>query len=167
LELSQYTPIFFVADDIQIFGKDSNTSWVREDEFEIFKEITKNGTYYQYLMQNLHISNKKEAKELTYKVLFGRNSTNSKADKLFKQVFPTIHNFIRLYKKEKGDYKILAYDLQKMESNLIFNKIIRKVMDINPEIKIITVHDSIITSKKNRNEINAIFQTELINEFNF
>jgi hypothetical protein len=162
IDISNSQPLFLTK-----LIKDSNTSWVREDEFEIFKEITKNGTYYQYLMQNLHISNKKEAKELTYKVLFGRNSTNSKADKLFKQVFPTIHNFIRLYKKEKGDYKILAYDLQKMESNLIFNKIIRKVMDINPEIKIITVHDSIITSKKNRNEINAIFQTELINEFNF
>jgi hypothetical protein len=162
IDISNSQPLFLTK-----IIKDSNTSWVKPDEFEIFKEITKNGTYYQYLMQNLHISNKRDAKELTYKVLFGRNATNSKADKLFKQLFPTIHNFIRLYKKEKGDYKVLAYDLQKMESNLIFNKIIRKIMDVNPEIRIVTIHDSIITSKKNRNEVNAIFQTELITEFNF
>jgi hypothetical protein len=35
-----------------------------------------------------------------------------KADKVFVSLFPTIHNFIKLYKKEKGDYRVLAYDLK-------------------------------------------------------
>jgi hypothetical protein len=46
--------------------------------------------------------------------------------------------------KKRIDYQVLAYDLQKAESNLIFNTIIKKVMNIYPEIKIITVHDSIV-----------------------
>ncbi len=85
----------------------------------------------------------------------------------FKSVFPTIHNFITLYKKEKGDYKILAYDLQKMESNLIFNKIVKKIMIEDSSVKLITVHDSLIMAKKNKNLVEAIFKTELFDQFNF
>jgi hypothetical protein len=81
------------------------------------------------------------------------------------KLFPTIHNFIKLYKKDYGDYKILAYDLQKAESNLIFNKIIKQISIVNPKIKVITVHDSIIVSNKYKEEVWAIFQTKLFEEF--
>jgi hypothetical protein len=102
---------------------------------------------------------------LTYKVFFGQNRDNSKYDKLFSSLFPTIHNFIKLYKKEHNDYRILAYDLQKAESNLIFNNIIRKVMIFNPDIKIVTVHDSIIIPKKWKKEVSNIFYQEIFDNF--
>jgi hypothetical protein len=144
---------------------DSGTLWVKNDELELFKYLTINGLFYQYLMDHLKISDKKKAKEITYKVLFGKNASNSKSDKIFKELFPTIHYFIKLYKKERGDYKILAYELQKAESNLIYNKIIREVMDIYPEIKLVTVHDSIIMSKKWRPHVENIFNKHIIREF--
>ena len=145
--------------------KDSRTSWVSKDEFELFKSLTISGNYYQYLMDNLKIKDRKKAKELTYKVFFGRNQKNSGPDIKFESLFPTIYNFIKLYKKEHGDYKILAYDLQKSESSLIFQKVINKIMIIYPEIKIITVHDSIIVPKKYGDVVNSIFTSEIINEF--
>lgn len=144
---------------------DSQTKWVNKDEFELFKDLTINGNYYQYVMNHIGTSDRPMVKEMTYKVLFGRNTHNSKADKVFKKLFPTIHNFIRLYKKEKGDYKVLAYELQKAESNLIFNKIIREIKNQYPEIKIVTVHDSIIIPRKRREEVGAIFKTKLYEEF--
>ena len=116
-------------------------------------------------MQVTGIKDKSEIKELTYKVLFGRNRNNSKADIVFSQLFPTIHHFIKLYKKEFGNYKILAHDLQRAESSLIYNKIIKKLMLIHPEIKIITVHDSIIFPKRYKNEVESIFNWELSNHF--
>jgi hypothetical protein len=146
--------------------KESNSKWVKEDEFELFRELTTNGYYYQYVMEKTGEEDKKKVKEMTYKVLFGRNMANSKADKFFKTLFPTIHNFIKLYKKEHGDYKILAYDLQKAESNLIFNKMIKNIMNLYPEIKIITIHDSIVVQKKYRDIVNNIFQSEISKEFN-
>jgi hypothetical protein len=144
---------------------ESKSNWVDENELKLFSDLTINGTYYQYIMNKLKEPNKKVIKELTYKVLFGRNMKNSKADKVFISLFPTIHNFIKLYKKEKGDYRILAYDLQKAESNLIFNTIIKKIMNIYPEIKIITVHDSIVFPRKYRDVVNTIFESEINNEF--
>ena len=146
--------------------QESDSRWVREDEFELFRELTTNGYYYQYVMEKTGEEDKRKVKEMTYKVLFGRNVANSKSDKFFKTLFPTIHNFIKLYKKEHGDYKILAYDLQKAESNLIFNKMIKTIMNLYPEIKIITIHDSIVVQKKYRDIVNNIFQNEISKEFN-
>lgn len=162
MDISNSQPLFLAK-----LINDSGSNWIDKDEFKIFKELTINGKYYEYLKQILNISDRREVKEMTYKVLFGRNSSNSKADKNFKSIFPTIHRFIQLYKKENGDYKVLAYKLQKMESDLIFNKIIKRIIINNPEIKVITVHDSIVVPIKFRDEANTIFQTELIKEFNF
>lgn len=146
--------------------EDSGTRWVKEDEFELFKYLTMNGMYYQYIMDYLETTDKVAIKEMTYKVLFGKNAANSKADKIFIKLFPTIHNFIKLYKREYKDYKVLAYDLQKAESNLIFNKIIKEVMNTHPEIKMITIHDSIVIPESYKDLVNAIFYTKLYEEFN-
>jgi hypothetical protein len=162
IDISNSQPLFLTK-----LINDSKSNWINKEEFDLFKELTMNGKYYEYVKHVLNIEERSDVKEMTYKVLFGRNASNSKADKLFKSIFPTIHRFIQLYKKENGDYKVLAYKLQKMESDLIFNKIIRKIMSTNPDIKVITVHDSIVIPKKYKDEVNAIFQTEILKEFNF
>jgi hypothetical protein len=144
---------------------DSKTVWVNKEEFNFFKQLTVTGKFYQYLMQVTGEKQRGLIKEMTYKVLFGRNRSNSKPDMIFSNVFPTIYNFIKLYKKEFNNHKILAHDLQRAESNLIYNKIINKIMLIYPEIKIITVHDSIVFAKSHREKIQKIFDYELSNEF--
>lgn len=144
---------------------ESGSKWVDKNELKLFKYLTIEGKYYQHLMSELNISNKSDVKDLTYKVLFGRNAKNSKSDIMFSKIFPTIHNFIKFYKKEMGDYKILAYELQKAESDLIFNKIIREIMISYPEIKIVTVHDSIIVQDKWRDQVSSIFYSKLYEEF--
>jgi len=161
IDISNSQPLF-LAKLIQ----DTKTRWVDKDEFALFREITMNGVYYQFIMDNSDIKDRGLIKEMTYRVLFGRNGLNSKADILFKKIFPTIHNFIKLYKKDNGNYKILAYELQKAESNLIFNKIIREIMTQHPYIKIVTVHDSIIVSKKYKDVVSTIFNSKLYDEFN-
>ena len=60
-----------------------------------------------------------------------------------------------------GSYKIISHDLQRSESNLIYNIIIKKMMDIYPEIKVITVHDSIIVQSKYKDIIHIIFKQKL------
>lgn len=139
---------------------------VNEDELNLFKKLTVNGNFYQYLIDNSPEKvNKKQIKEVVYKVLFGKNYKN-KSDELFKSLFPTIYSFIKSYKKEMGSYKHLSYSLQRAESNLIFNKIIKKIIRIYPEIKVVTVHDSIICSKKYKDVVEIIFNTMINEEFN-
>lgn len=142
-----------------------NYDWIDQDELEFFKKLTISGNFYEYWGGVIGEKNRNTIKQLTYKVLFGHNRINSKADKTFSQVFPTIHRFIKFYKKECGNHKILAHDLQKAESNLIFNNIIRKINLLHPEIKIITVHDSLICQKKWNGEVKRIFDHEINREF--
>jgi len=160
IDIPNSQPLFLT----KIIDMDSNL--VDQKELLLFKELTISGTYYQYVMNQLGESNKKKVKEMTYKVLFGRNITTSKVDKNFKKLFPTIHQFIKNYKKENGDYRVLAYDLQKAESDLVFNTVIKKVMQFYPEIKLITIHDSIVIPRKYKEEVNQIFEIELRKEFN-
>ena len=145
--------------------RDSESRWVDKDELELFSILVKNGNYYQYLIDNLKLKEKGDAKEITYKVLFGKNR-NSRWDKDFKMLFPTIYNFITLYKKEHNDYRVLAYKLQKMESNLIFSKIIKTILIINPDIKIVTIHDSIICQYRYRELVSSVFDMMVQEEFN-
>lgn len=160
IDIPNSQPLFLT----KIIDMDSNL--VDQKELLLFKELTTSGTYYQYVMNQLGESNKKKVKEMTYKILFGRNIASSKVDKNFKKLFPTIHQFIKNYKKENGDYRVLAYDLQKAESDLVFNTVIKKVMQFYPEIKLITIHDSIVVPRKYKEEVNQIFEIELKKEFN-
>jgi len=144
---------------------DSGTHWVDESEYQLFSILVQSGNFYQHLMDNLRVSDRNDVKNITYKVFFGQNRKNSLADRMFSKLFPTIYNFIRLYKVEYKNYRILAYDLQRAESELIFNQIISKIMIINCDIKIITIHDSIIVQSKYRDMVSDIFFSEIFNHF--
>jgi hypothetical protein len=160
LDISNSQPLF-----LSKIIRDSGTKWVDQNEFELFSYLVESGGYYEYMMSKSKFD-KNIIKKMTYKVLFGRNRSNNKCDILFESNFPTIHNFIKLYKKEFSNYKILAYDLQKMESNLIFNNIIKTIINIYPDIKIITIHDSIVFPMKYREIVKSIFNEKLKELFN-
>jgi hypothetical protein len=143
---------------------ENSNSVISFDELELFKILTKNGNFYQYIMDNSEIKTKKEAKKLIYRVLFGKN-WKSKENIIFSSIFPSIYNFIKQYKVSSGDYRILSHQLQKMESELIYNKIIKTILYICPDAKIITVHDSIISTIDYKDIIETIFKQKLKEEF--
>jgi len=129
-------------------------------EFELFKYLTINGKFYDYFMSNTDLKEKKKIKEATYKVFFGKNY-NNKNDLVFKNLFPTIHNFIKWYKKSNGGYKVLAYELQNLESEFIFNNVVSQIMTEFPSVNLITVHDSIICAKSQTSVVSKIFYENL------
>lgn len=160
LDINNSQPLFLakIMSEYDRTGVDIN-------EYNLFKYLTKNGLLYQYIIDNSEIKNKNDVKKMVYKVLFGKNYKNE-SDDIFEKIFPTIHLFIKRYKKEHKNYRILSHNLQKSESNLIYNKIIKEVIDNIPDIKIITVHDSIIFQKKYKDIVEVIFNRNLKEEFN-
>ena len=160
IDIKNSQPLFLT----KVIESNSNIP-IDEQEYNMFKYLTLNGLFYQYLLDKTIGYDKKNIKELTYKVLFGKNHRN-KSDNLFKSIFPSVHNFIKTYKRIKGDYRILSYELQRLESNLIYNSIIRDLMTYYPDIKIITIHDSIIYPERWEKEVKEIFNTKLENVFN-
>jgi hypothetical protein len=137
---------------------------VDKNEFELYKYLTYNGLFYQYIIDNSDYTDRKLVKDAIYKVFFGKNF-KSKADTMFFRLFPTIYNLIKTFKKIHNDYKVLAHELQNLESNLIFNKIIKEIMYVAPDVRLITIHDSIICSQEHKEIVEKIFNNNLKKEF--
>lgn len=157
IDISNSQPLFLTK-----LIKDSGTKWVDKTEYDLLYNLTFNGVFYDYIMNHIGTKDRSSIKNLTYKVLFGRN--NSKADKIFQELFPTTYNYIKLYKKECGDYKALAYSLQRAESDLLFNSVIKRIMDV-ADIPMITIHDSIVYPKQYKEIVEKIFNEELKKAF--
>jgi hypothetical protein len=138
---------------------------LNEHEVNVFNYLVYHGKFYQFLMDNSEIKDKKQCKELVYITLFGRNS--SKIKNSFAVIFPSIYNFIVDYKNTYGDYRLLAHKLQNEESNFIFNKLIKNIYIINPKINVITIHDSIIVEKQYESQIQNLMDSMLSSEFHF
>jgi hypothetical protein len=63
------------------------------------------------------------------------------------------------------DYRSLSHELQRAESNLIFNKIIKEIMYICPEVKLVTIHDSIVFQSRYKEIVENIFNQKIKQEF--
>lgn len=121
-------------------------------------ELVKKGLIYDDIIANSPIKNRRDAKELIYKVLFGDNLKSSKkSNKIFRDLYPSVYEYILEFKEHRKNYKELSHELQKMESDFLFNKVIKEIYETYPEIILFTVHDSIIFPKSYESKIQTIF----------
>lgn len=135
---------------------ESNSSKCKASELEQFRSLVLDGQIYDYLRESIPHLTRDDIKPMVYHVLFGPNK-RSKADSLFKKHFPSIYNFIIEFKKEKGDYRQLSYELQRAESEFIYNRVLIDFSSKFPEVPFLTVHDSIIVPKDFVQECKMIF----------
>lgn len=126
------------------------------EEYEYYKAIVKEGKIYDMLAEELNIT-RDECKKNLFCVLFGQNRWDSKIDRAFKKFFPEVFNWIVKEKDDAKDYRIIAQELQKRESKLIFDNIVFRIKKDIPQIKIFTIHDSIMYPKKYSEKVKAIF----------
>ncbi len=161
VDISNSQPLFLT----KIIDSHELNLVISSREYELFKFLTHKGLLYQHLMDSLGIKDKKEVKTLIYRVFFGTNRRKAKEDVLFYKVFPTIHDFIRTYKNVNRNHRTLAHELQRAESQFIFNEVIKEIVNTYPEIKLFTIHDSIVFPKKWKSEIESIFNNRLEKTF--
>ncbi len=128
--------------------------------FNNFDNDVVSGKIYERLKEITGAS-RKEVKVNVYSVLFGRNMTKNYWNNIFNNLYPEVYEWICKYKKDNKNYKIIAHELQKIESDFMFKKLIPKIIETH-NIPIITIHDSIIIQKKCYDDIKAIFINELI-----
>ena len=138
IDISNSQPLFFAV----LLKKE--LSHINGDTKKYF-DLVKNGLLYDDMIKNTNLKTKSEVKEVIYKVLFGDNvKSNKKMNKIFRDLYPSVHEYILEFKEIKKNYKELSHELQKMESNFIFNNVIKEIYDTYPEIILFTVHDSIL-----------------------
>jgi hypothetical protein len=99
--------------------------------------------------------NRDKSKNYVLKTMYDRKNKNTKYKLLFRKEFPTILELIENYKRNEGHELWIA--LQRMESEFIFKKVYNSIVSQFPEIKLITVHDSIYFPIKYQEGIKVIW----------
>lgn len=138
------------------------------------------GQLYEYLMQEfgregLELT-RDETKRQVLRILFARNrlpkdEVNRKARLIFINRFPTVHRiFSKVRGRQQGDkfnsFKRFAILLQRIESYLMLDIILKRIYRELPDTIAITVHDSVMTGILTNN-VEAVknIMTEELNAF--
>lgn len=136
------------------------------EQLDIFKykELVENGQLYDYLISNqgfddyLVEQNKEYDKNKFKETFFREIFFGRKVSGLFWELFPSVANIIANIKKD--DYRSLAWMMQRAESDLIINKVCRRLMVEHPKCFISTIHDSILTTEENVDKIKIVMLEE-------
>jgi len=147
-----------------------NLSYVRKYyDVMLYEKLTCEGKFYEYLMDKFEVKaqeRRKFKRDVFKRIFFSRIPKKREYVywKKFKKLFPTVSSIILFYKQT--DYKNLAVQLQKSEADIMINKIVKRIAIEKPECFILTIHDSILTTKDNKEYINKVILEEFGNSFN-
>lgn len=153
------------------------------EDVKNYIKLVINGNFYEYLMQEfsgegLHLD-RQDTKKQVLRILFARNRSpkdeiNHKARGVFKSRFPTVHRiFSKVRGSERGDkftsFKRFAILLQRMESYLMLDVVLKRIYRELPDVVAITIHDSIMTGILTNNvaAVRKIMEEELTNFVGF
>lgn len=158
LDIKNSQPLF-----LSILLKDSKFNIVHPKEYKRYYDSVKNGLIYEEYM-NVSGWDRKECKDAMYKVLFANNTMqgkNAKINRFFKKLYPNVWEWLRNTKEKAGTHKVISHELQRRESNLIFDHICHKIHKKIPEARLFTVHDSIFFPKEYHDSISDIFYNHI------
>lgn len=104
-----------------------------------------------------------KAKNATFSALFNSNNAISfcKEMNIFKRTFPEVYAVFKMVKLGKGHHNTLAILLQSLEALLILHKACKILTDENPNVPILTLHDSIITTEGNEEYVYTVMKNVL------
>lgn len=125
-------------------------------DFEGFDIDVLNGKIYDKIA-SISGKTRNEVKPNIYSVLFGKNITKTFWNILFDNLYPNVYKWIKEYKSKNKSYKIIAQELQFIESDFIFNNLIPNILLYDAKLPIITIHDSIIIPAYSYNTVLTIF----------
>lgn len=130
-------------------------SEVTGKDVELFKKLSYSGELYDYIKEIIGLESKKEAKQVTFELLFSSYKNRSKKLALLKKVFPNVIEWINNYKKENGSEQF-AIMLQKKESEIFIDHIWKELK--RQKYFALTKHDCIICKKEDESAISEFIQ---------
>lgn len=120
---------------------------------ELFKRISVDGTFYESVQQLLGLKSRKEAKIVSFEMLFSARGNRSSYLKRMREVFPSVMAWVDGYKLEHGD-NMFAVMLQREESRIFVDGLLRRIKVLG--YLCFTKHDSIIYRAEDAGEIEKI-----------
>lgn len=131
----------------------------RNHDVTKYIDLCISGKIYEYLMTEFGkeglIQTRSETKVQLLRILFANNrqpmdKTNKKARQIFIKLFPSVHKiFSKVRGSKSGDtdksYRRFAILLQRIESFLMLDRVLKRILKEYPNMVAVTIHDSILT----------------------
>ena len=136
------------------------------EDLRLYLQLAEQGTVYEYFYDIIgkgsqaKFNRDKFKKSFFSGYFFNRKYNvlnNSKVGKIFKENFPTIHNYI--IKNYINKNKTLAFALQVEEANLVINNIYKTLFDNN--IWSATINDSVVCLERDKDIVRNIMEREI------
>lgn len=155
----------------------------QKDDVKKYLGLVITGRLYEYLMDEFSkeglVLTRSETKDQVLRILFARNrmpqeGTNRKARQIFKNRFPAVHRiFSKVRGHQRGDrftsFKRFSILLQRIESYLMIDIVVKRINKELPGVIVITIHDSVMTGVLTNKveEVRRIMTEELQNFVGF
>ncbi len=126
----------------------------------LFTQMCMDGSLYDHLMEQAGwVGDRRSFKTEFFHMLYGP-VTDSPMTKVMQREFPSVMAFIKWHKRRRHGYKELAREMQRAESKLIIEGVCGRVMELYPNIPLVTVHDSILTTQQFVPTVRAVIEEE-------
>lgn len=133
-----------------------------------YTTIAKSGDFYHQLSKEVfprRIFDKAEIKKLTYTVFFSNNRSiqgmHYIGKRNFRKIFPDVYRVFSIIKRK--NHRALSHILQRIESEIMIQKVSQRISIENPRLPIFTIHDSIVTTDGNQDYVSRVIEEEAYN----
>ncbi len=154
-------------------------------DYENFRVHCCAGSIYEYMQEEYYSKlglalERDDVKTQFFLTLFTSNkflgSEQANPKKLFKKIFPTVYNVFKAIKTERKESLFLNVDdaktiekfssllpimLQRLESLIFLKTVTTKIVNSHPEVPLITLHDSLNTTKEHVEFVKNTLHTEI------
>jgi len=138
-------------------------------DYELYMEyieMVNSGDFYKLLHAKIYAElpyDKGKLKEIIFIVFFSNNrfigQPEAQKKRDFREVFPDVYKLFALIKKK--NHRALAHLLQRIESNIIIERVTKRISVEKPELPIFTIHDSVVTIQGSENYVSRIIEEEI------
>ena len=125
------------------------------EDFNNFKNHSYNGTLYEYIMEELSLGSRAEAKKMMFELMFSKEDYQSNLKTKLKKLFPSVVEIVDQYKKENG-YNKFSIMLQKRESEIFIDGLWKNIK--SKKIFCTPKHDCLIVKEKDVDKVEEIIK---------
>ncbi len=157
-----------IIDAIIMLLKSSVSRYGKEASLKKYEDLVVKGKLYEHIQEHFcqiypdRFDNRDNTKREFLRLMNVdpkvENQPFYKPCQTFDQHFPEVYQLFRLIKST--NYTILPIILQRIESYLLIDVICKRISDLEPQIPIFTIHDSILTTRGNEGFIEDIITDE-------
>lgn len=133
-------------------------------DVEHYKTLTKNGDFYDWLMNKIRYEGNRDEFKVTFfaKVFYCKNHSHHFYNecRIFQKMFPNVWGVVEKIKKR--DYKAMANRLQRAESDIMINGVARELNRAGK--KFVTIHDAILCRERDTEFVSETIKTVFRNK---